>query len=606
MSKKGPYRNFSQVDGQHDFREAVADGYVDYKARKRRGGSVFFFNFPLAKEMGLIKKSHPHRLNAKLSKRILDTFSIEIINEYDLMHKRSFPKRDIKKHPYMATCYLQGQHPDKRGRTSGDGRSIWNGVYRGKGRLWDITSCGTGATRLSPATAIEKKFFKTGNKIASYGCGRADLSDGVCEAILSEIFHRNHIRTTRLLAIIAFKDGSSINVRTYPNLLRPAHFFHHVKQGNYHGLKGSVDYYIARQVKNGEISNIRNRNKRYKNFLKQIAYQFAEIAAVFEMEYIFCWLDWDGDNILVDGGIIDYGSIRQFGLFHHEYRYDDVERMSTNIKEQKYKAKHIVQTFAQMTNFLINGKKRELSKFSKHKSLKYFEKVFETKKYEVLLFKFGFKPEQIVTLMADQKLRTDLKKFRKIYELFERVKSKKGLYKVSDGVTQDAVFCIRDIMRELPHLMTRGEQKFDTETFMSILKSEYASKKDAVLTPNRKKQINQFQKLYRRIILRASAVLCMEKKRLIHAMCKRSALINRYERVTGDAILHIAKQFILGQKKMSSKSFHALIEKFINDQITNPEGLTIKRKAEFDREKQNIEKLFNSMMRLVRAQRESL
>ena len=77
-----------------------------------------------------------------------------------------------------------------------------------------------------------------------------------------------------------------------------------------------------------------------------------------------CWMVWDGDKILSDGGIINYGSLRQFGLFHHEYRYDDAERMSTTITEQKNKAKYIVQAFAQLTDYLQQGVKRPIKAFA--------------------------------------------------------------------------------------------------------------------------------------------------------------------------------------------------------------------------------------------------
>ncbi|MCA9467220.1 MAG: hypothetical protein KC643_17490, partial [Nitrospira sp.] len=137
-----------------------------------------------------------------------------------------------KPNTYMATRYLQLQHPDKTGRTSGDGRSIWNGQIAYRGTTWDVTSCGTGATCLSPATAIEKKFFKTGDCTASsYGCGRSDLEDGMAAALMSEIFHRNGLATERTLAVIEYPKGSSINVRAGTNLLRPSHLFRYLKQG---------------------------------------------------------------------------------------------------------------------------------------------------------------------------------------------------------------------------------------------------------------------------------------------------------------------------------------------------------------------------------------
>ena len=57
---------------------------VDYRARQVRGSQVVYFNFDLAREMGLIERGHPDRLNPRLRKAILDAFSLVIINEYDL------------------------------------------------------------------------------------------------------------------------------------------------------------------------------------------------------------------------------------------------------------------------------------------------------------------------------------------------------------------------------------------------------------------------------------------------------------------------------------------------------------------------------------------
>ena len=75
------------------------DGYVDYRARYRPQGRVIFFNFPLAKEMGLIPADHPASINKELEHVILDTFSLQIINEYDLEHGKKFPPETIKPQP---------------------------------------------------------------------------------------------------------------------------------------------------------------------------------------------------------------------------------------------------------------------------------------------------------------------------------------------------------------------------------------------------------------------------------------------------------------------------------------------------------------------------
>ncbi len=66
------YLVFDQIDGSHSYKDAVTDGYVEYQVRTRDGGSVFFFNFELAKKMGLIPESHPNELTAKLKEKILE------------------------------------------------------------------------------------------------------------------------------------------------------------------------------------------------------------------------------------------------------------------------------------------------------------------------------------------------------------------------------------------------------------------------------------------------------------------------------------------------------------------------------------------------------
>ena len=565
------YPQFKKINGKHSLRESVPNGYVDYAVRKRPKGKVFYFNFDLAKEMGLLPKNHPAELNPALCKSILDTFSLVIINEYDEMHNIRFPEKDIKPEKYMATRYLQLQHPDKRGMNSGDGRSIWNGLLKGKNGSWDISSCGTGATRLSPATSIEKKFFKTGSKTASYGCGRSELIESVCAGIMSEIFYHNKIRTERTLAIIDFGDGTSIDVRAYKSLLRPAHLFYHVKQANYSGLKGSVDYYIDSQIENGEWPKKFGGKNKYEYFLDRITDDFARVTAQFEVEYIFCWLDWDGDNILMDGGIIDYGSVRQFGLFHREYRYDDVERMSTTITEQKNKSRYIVQTFAQIVDYLNTGKKKRIDAFKNHKCIKEFNNIFEKVKDELLLYKIGFSKDTVDTVLRNKKAVEDLRKFRKNFSYFEAAISSKGKYNISDGITCDAIFCIRDILRELPVLIKKGEFPIGSKKFIDILKSNYATKKDIGLYSARDVRIRGFQKQYMGILEAVSRLTKKSIEGVLDEVIKRSSLINKYDRITGDAIISVANKLIRNRKSIPVNERHRLMADFITQQIVRPE-----------------------------------
>ncbi len=566
------YSLFSQINGEHPFKTAVQNGYVEYAVRARRGGKLFYFNFNLAEEIGLIPEGRRHVLTPELTRAVLDTFSLQIINEYDLAHHVKIPDKDIRPHRYMATRYLQMQHPDKKGLTSGDGRSIWNGSFKGPHGRWDISSCGAGATCLSPATAIEHRYFRTGDKNASYGSGRMDLPDGTEAALMSDIFHKNGIRTERTLAVIAYDDRTCITVRAGKNLLRPAHFFLRLKQGDYPGLKRTVDYHIARQVENKEWPAIRDPKKKYNDMLERTTIAFAQAAAQFESEYIFCWMEWDGDNILADAGIVDYGSVRQFGLFHHEYRYNDVDRFSTTITEQKNKAKYMIQTFAQLADFLISGKKKNLRRFRNHPTLKRFDRIFEEAKDEAVLYRIGFDKEAQARLLKSGRDREAVRNFRRLLRYFENAKAKRGRHAVADGITWDAIFYVRALLRELPTLYLSDTKVLSPERFIEILRSKYASRADVRISLSRREKIARFQSAYWRLVRRAAALKNRTPDDLLRTLRERSALINRNSRLTGLAVILIAGRLVRESKVLSTEALHRMFRDFVEEQILRPES----------------------------------
>ena len=144
----------------------------------------------------------------------------------------------------MATRYLQLQHKNKQGSTSGDGRGIWNGYIQSDGITWDISSRGTGVTALSPGSVQAEKNLETGNTDHGYGCGLAEIDELYSSAIMSEILHLNGYTTERSLAIIEHQKGLGIGVRAGQNLFRPAHLFVFLKQNNFEALKRGTDYLI--------------------------------------------------------------------------------------------------------------------------------------------------------------------------------------------------------------------------------------------------------------------------------------------------------------------------------------------------------------------------
>src|SRR5437773_2319930 len=394
------YERFKKIDGRHPWREVSPDGYIDYQARYRPNGRVLYFNFALAREMELLSLDHPPTMNKDLEQAILETFSLRIINEYDREQGRRYPVETIKPNPYMATRYLQTQHRNRQGKTSGDGRSIWNGCIRSGKLTFDISSRGTGATCLSPGAQHANGIVKTGDESYGYSSGLADLEEMLGSALMSEIFYRQEIPTERCLAVIGFPDGTAIGVRSAPNLIRPAHIFRYLKQGRHCELKASVDYFIQRQVENGFWQIPPEPHPEYERALDYVARAYGKMAAVLEEEYIFNWLAWDGDNLLASGAILDYGSIRQFAAKHDKYRFKDVDRYSASLREQRGCARMIVQVFAQALDFAQTGVKQNLNEFKNAECLKTFDLTFEAERDRRMLWRIGFTPAQVECVMA--------------------------------------------------------------------------------------------------------------------------------------------------------------------------------------------------------------
>jgi uncharacterized protein YdiU (UPF0061 family) len=563
------YEGFASLDGAHPWRDACPDGYVDYHARRRDGGKVAYFNFDLAREMRLVPANHAHRVTAALEQVILDAFALQIINEYDLtLGDNEIPTRAIKPNAYMATRYLQAQHRDKRGLHSGDGRAIWLGVSKVGDVTYDVSARGTGATCLSPGAQIAGKPVKTGDDSWGYSCGTADLDEMLGTALMSEIFHRNGFPTERTLAVIDFGDGTAIGVRAAPNLIRPAHIFRYLKQGRREETKAAIDYFIDRQVANGEWKLPKEPRERYRCALTCIARAYGRLAAICEEEYIFNWLAWDGDNMLASGAILDYGSIRQFAAKHSKYRYDDVDRFSSTLVEQKFWARELVKVFAQAMHFARTGHKPNLRKLKSARCLKQFDASFELEREWRTLWRLGFSPQQIEHLR--RRGQREIGDLRRALSFFEEIKVARGMEKLSDGITHKPVFLIRNLLRELPAFYmdecgAKIGELMDPQRFCQTMAASYASRRDLRLTPTRIARARNFQKCYQRLIAAAGPY-----EQVLAGVRERASVINYEHRITGNAIINAVEQIVAVKDEIRRSELQAAMDRFITSQILIP------------------------------------
>lgn len=561
------YEAFAQLDGSHPWREVSPHGYHDYQARCRAGGRVAYFNYPLAAELGLIPPGHPPRMNARLEKAILDTFALQIINEWDLRHPRSWAGATLKAGRYMATRYLQLQHNSRQGRTSGDGRAIWNGCIRTPKMTFDVSSRGTGVTCLCPGAQTAKQPLRTGANVG-YGSGTADLDEMLGAAIMSEIFYRQGYPTERTLAVIDFGDGTAIGVRSAPNLLRPAHLFRYLRQGRARELRASLDYFLDRQSANGFWRLPTKCGPRYRKALEYLARSYGQMAALLEEEYIFTWLAWDGDNVLASGAILDYGSVRQFAAKHDKYRYDDVDRWSTSLTEQRYWARQLIKVFAQAARFARTGKRVRLNCLDDAPCLKTYDRAFQRQRDRRLLWRLGFTEEQSATLLRCA--RQEIADLRRALVFFEDLKVAAGVEELSDGITHRPVFLIRNLLRILPEYYVnacagREGQLMPAGMFCRIMAASYADVSDLRMTPTREARARNFQACYQRLISKAG-----NYRLVLGSVQRRSAVINFEHRMTGDAIVQIVNHAIQCKSRLGANEFQAAIDRFIESQVLIP------------------------------------
>jgi len=63
------YSQFDQIDGRHPLQKALPEMVVSYRVRERKGARIAYFNFHLAKEMGLLPADQDEVMTPALEKK---------------------------------------------------------------------------------------------------------------------------------------------------------------------------------------------------------------------------------------------------------------------------------------------------------------------------------------------------------------------------------------------------------------------------------------------------------------------------------------------------------------------------------------------------------
>lgn len=578
------YSAFDTIDGSHPYKALGEEFYIEYPVFNLNKGKVAYFNYDLAREMGLIPKDHKQKMTPKLEQKILDTFSIQIINEYDVLSRKRVPNHLIKPNKYMATRYLQLQHKNKQGKTSGDGRSIWNGFIKNGKKSWDVSSRGTGVTRLSPGSAESDKPLRTGNTDTGYGCGQAEIDELVSCAIMSEVVHKMGISTERVLTVIDLGNGVGIGVRAAENLFRPAHAFLFLKQNRREPLRQVIDFFIDNKQPLATLINASATvtvpaTDKYDAFLANFCDRFASFAAQLKEHYLFVWLDWDGDNVLMDAGIIDYGSVRHFGSCHNQYRYDDVERFSTNLLEQKQKAKSIVMTMIQAVDYIKTKNKKSLDSFRRHPLMDRFEKQFNQKQLYYFSQKLGFNDITFAQATAVAETHRALLKLFKACHYWENLKTQPGFSKVADGINKNPLCNMRNFYREYPAYKEDDKAvKLGIDDFISMTWTQSSPKKSTQIFYKNSARFEELLKCYDRV---TDFMSKNSSPNILTLLAKNAARWNPSNFLTGNSLIHTVDNILEQYRTLNREDIVQLnVEKLIH--YVSGETASLKRKSIYD------------------------
>jgi len=163
-----------------------------------------------------------------------------------------------------------------------------------------------------------------------------------------------------------------------------------------------------------------------------------------------------------------------------------------------------------------------------------------------------------------------VERFSRAHLYFERARSSRGPQAVSDGITWNAVYSVRDLQRELPQRYLVQASPVPASEFLEIAASSYASPHDCKLTPHRARMASQFQRAWLALVVEAVRLTRSTAGQVLAGVAERASRINRYDRITGDSIEYATSQLVRNRRKITSAHMYGVIERFVHHQILNP------------------------------------
>ena len=145
----------------------------------------------------------------------------------------------------------------------------------------------------------------------------------------------------------------------------------------------------------------------------------------------------------------------------------------------------------------------------------------------------GFAPAAAEVLLSRRPAL--VRRFRREHAWFEHARSARGPRRVEDGITWNAVYSTRDLLRELPARSLATGNRATPREVLDLAASTYASRTDRRPTPSKLRHARELERLHFQLLRAAATLAATPLERVLEEVAERSSVINRYARITGDA-----------------------------------------------------------------------
>jgi hypothetical protein len=195
----------------------------------------------------------------------------------------------------------------------------------------------------------------------------------------------------------------------------------------------------------------------------------------------------------------------------------------------------------------------------------------------------------------------------RLHHRLERRRSSRGQQRVPDGLTWNAVYCMRDVLRELPAKLlaqaSPGSERLSPEDFYRIALSNYASRADRAASPYRRRIALDYQRHY----LQAIAWLAQRRRgrpeTALASIRAAAEARNPHARMTGDGLTHATRRLTSNRKRLAPEEAYRLVQAFADFQEREPAD---RPPSPLDDERPLVRRIHRDLLALAEEYREGL